>query len=149
MGAHSHIYLWVHCVWHTKGSEDVLQQPLRARAIHHILEYAQEKGYAIDRINGYTDHLHCLVRLRSDQTIAEVIGAIKGESSHWINYEGLTEERFAWQNGFSAFSVSASHLPSVRRYIDRQEIRHGTKGQSYHEEIRALKQKYEEMGGSN
>ncbi len=31
---------------------------------------------------------------------------------------------FAWQHGYAAFSVSASLLPAVERYIQNQETHH-------------------------
>ena len=139
--AHSLLYFWAHAVWHTKDNAPFLIQPLRAQLIHHILEYAASKGIIIDRLNGYDDHLHCLFRLRPNQTIGDVIGQIKGESSHWINYSGLTPERFAWQNGYGGFSVSPSHLPQVRRYIERQEERH--RNQSFDDEMRDLARRNE------
>ena len=141
--AHSMLYFWAHVVWHTKDNVPFLIQPLRAQLIHHIIEYAARKGIIIDRLNGYDDHLHCLFRVRPHQAIGEIVGQIKGESSHWINYERLTPERFAWQNGYGGFSVSLSHVPYVRRYVERQEERHRT--QSFDDEMKDLERRSREF----
>ncbi len=37
------------------------------------------------------------------------------------------ERNFAWQQGYGAFSVSASNLPAVTSYIDNQAEHHKTR----------------------
>ena len=136
MGSHSSLYVWVHAVWHTKKNAPFLRQPFRAQLIHHIIENARDSGIQIDRLNGVADHLHCLIRLKTDQQIGKLVGRIKGESSSWVNRNALLPERFAWQTGFAGFSVSRSQLNVVRRYIDRQEVHHSRQGTK--EELSAL-----------
>lgn len=75
-------------------------------------------------INGFVDHVHCLISLGSDQTIENVIRLIKGESSHWINQNRLTKTKFAWQKEYFAVSVNPNGLGSVRNYIKNQENHH-------------------------
>jgi REP element-mobilizing transposase RayT len=75
-------------------------------------------------INGYVDHVHCLVSLGSHQTLEKIMQLLKGESSFWINKNGLTETKFAWQDEYFAVSVNPAGLDSVRRYIANQEIHH-------------------------
>jgi hypothetical protein len=78
-------------------------------------------------VNGYADHCHCLVSLGTDQTIQKVIQMIKGECSRWINKEGLTKDKFDWQDEYFAVSVSESQLNRVRNYIKKQEEHHKKK----------------------
>ena len=61
-------------------------------------------------INGYAEHLHCLISLGKEQSIAKVAQLIKGESSLWINKEQLTDEKFMWQNDYYANSFSDSQV---------------------------------------
>ena len=82
---------------------------------------AKEKGIFIDFVNGYSDHCHCLVSLGVDQTIQKVMQLIKGESSFWINKQGLTKSKFEWQDEYFAVSVSESVIDKVRVYIKNQE----------------------------
>jgi hypothetical protein len=58
------------------------------------------------------------------------------ESSHWINAGRMTPEHFAWQQGFSSFTVSPTGVSRVRRYIERQEEHH--RRQTVDEEIETL-----------
>jgi REP element-mobilizing transposase RayT len=97
---------------------------------------AKEKGIFLDFVNGYDDHCHCLVSLKSNQTIEHVVKLIKGESSFWINKNQLTKEKFSWQTEYFAISVSESIVPKVRAYIKNQENHH--KKISYQKEYEQL-----------
>jgi putative transposase len=90
------------------------------------IQNAKEKGIHIDFINGYVDHVHCLISLGIDQTLSWIMQSIKGESSFWINKNKLTKLKFAWQDEYFVVSVNEDTLPSVRRYIAKQEEHHKT-----------------------
>ncbi len=49
---------------------------------------------------------------------------LKGESSYWINKNGLSKFKFAWQDEYFVVSVNPDGLASVRRYIANQEEHH-------------------------
>lgn len=118
------VKIWIHAVWTTKDRKEFLIKEVRQKLFDHIREYAKEKDIYIDFINGYINHVHCLISLNPNQNLSEVINLIKGESSHWINKNQLTEEKFAWQNKYYAASVSESHVDRVREYIKNQEAHH-------------------------
>ncbi len=65
---------------------------------------------------------------------------LKGESSHWINENNLISQKFNWQRGYGAFSVSPSHLTVVRKYIANQDEHHRTK--TFLEEYNTILKKY-------
>ena len=122
------IKVYIHFVWSTKNRVPYLEtKELRQKVWKHIRENAKEKGIFIDFVNGYNDHCHCLVSLGSNQTIEKVIQLIKGESSFWINKNGLTKEKFEWQDEYFAVSVSESMIEIVRNYIRNQEEHHSKK----------------------
>ncbi|HMR46348.1 MAG TPA: IS200/IS605 family transposase [Bacteroidia bacterium] len=118
------IKIIIHAVWSTKYRQPVMTNDIRGKIIHHIRENARIKDIYIDRINGYTDHLHCLMRLNTDMSIAKAMQLIKGESAFWANKEKITETKFEWANEYYAASVSESALQKVRDYIDGQEKHH-------------------------
>ena len=107
-----------------KGRFPYLKDGVRTRIFEHIRENAKKKRIHIDFLNGWVEHVHCLISLASDQTIEQLMKLIKGESSFWINKNQLTATKFAWQDEYFAASVSESNLASVRRYIARQEVHH-------------------------
>ena len=57
---------------------------------------------------------------------------LKKASSAWV-HDTLGERQFAWQEGYAAFTVSASAIDAVRGYIANQERHHHVK--SFNEEL--------------
>ena len=97
------------------------------KLIDHIRINAKEKGIYIDVLNGHKEHIHCIISLNPDQTLAKVIQLIKGESSFWVNKNKLTRYRFEWAVEYYGVSVSESQLHHVRKYIENQEVHHKIK----------------------
>lgn len=128
---------WIHCIWRTKNSRRILLKSYRFRLFGHIKEYASENDILLDIINGVEDHVHCLIRLKTTQSVAEIIRAIKGESSFWVNKNVILEENFEWQDGFGVISVSPKEINGIRKYIYNQEKHH--KHSSLKEELKELK----------
>ncbi len=118
---------WLHCVWGTKNRAKFLLGDKKYIVIDHIRKNAKEKGVYIDFINGYTEHIHCLLSLDHDQSLAQAMQLLKGESSFWINKNSLILPKFKWAEEYFAVSVSESHLPKVRAYIKNQEEHHRKK----------------------
>jgi len=121
------VKVWIHFVWSTKNREPYLTAEIRQKVFGHIRENARSKDIRLDFINGYVDHVHCLISLGTDQTIEKIMQLIKGESSFWINKNNLCKTKFQWQDEYFAVSVSESILESVRKYIADQEEHHRTK----------------------
>ena len=130
----SWVQIWVHIVFTTKNRKPYLQTPeVRQKVFNHIKANAKEKGIWLDCINGYKEHVHCLISLGKDQSLSKVTQLIKGESSYWINSQELTDQKFRWQDDYWAVSVSKSYVESVRKYIFNQERHH--KEISFREEV--------------
>jgi putative transposase len=135
------ISVWIHYVWSTKIRKPVLVDPFRDQLFQHIKENAREKKIYLDKINGYHEHVHCLVSLSSDQTIRQIAQLIKGESSFWFNNEsGFKTARLEWQDEYFAVSVSPSMLETVRAYIDKQVMHHQKK--TFESEYQEMMKKY-------
>jgi len=131
---------WLHCVWGTKNRNQYLFGSQKFEILEHIRNNANKKGIYIDFINGYTEHLHCLLSLNHDQSLSQVMQLIKGESSYWINKNSIIKNKFEWADEYFGISVSESHLPIVRDYIKNQEQHHKLK--SWQEEYDELITKY-------
>lgn len=74
------VRVWIHFVWSTKDREPFLDDEIRLKVFRHIRDNARQKGIHIDFINGYVDHVHCLISLGTDQTLEKIMQLIKGES---------------------------------------------------------------------
>ena len=64
-------------------------------------------------IGGVADHVHLLIGLRATARLADVVRDLKAVSLHWV-HEEIGESAFAWQEGYGAFTVSASQRDAVR-----------------------------------
>ncbi len=78
-------------------------------------------------IGGVEDHVHLLVGLKPTHRISDFVRELKKNSSKWIHTE-IEQEKFGWQEGYSAFSVSANSRGGVQSYISNQEEHHRSKG---------------------
>jgi putative transposase len=72
------------------------------------------------------DHVHLLTCIATRHSVADIVRDVKAFSSKWINDGQLTQGRFRWQQGYSAFTVSHSLTDSVDRTIRNQEEHHRT-----------------------
>jgi REP element-mobilizing transposase RayT len=98
-----------------------------------------ERGGLLE-IGGVPDHVHLLVKLKSDMAVAVILRLIKSNSSKWLNESNRTSSRFEWQTGYAAFSVSESQVEKIRRYIRNQEAHH--QKVSFKDELIALLKKH-------
>ena len=94
------------------------------------------------------DHVHCLLALNADMTIAKAMQLIKGEAAHWANTSTeetnptkLIMKKLDWADEYYAVSISESMLEKVREYIRNQEEHHqrATFKNEYDEFIRKYK----------
>ena len=106
----------------------------------------QENKHKMLQLNSMPDHIHILIGLHTEQSISSIIQNVKSESSKWINNQKITPGKFAWQDGYGAFSYSKSHLPRVIRYIQQQEQHHSKQTfiQEYKSFLKAFGIEYDE-----
>jgi REP element-mobilizing transposase RayT len=90
----------------------------------YITGIIQQQKHKLIIINGIPNHIHILIGYRPHQSLSDLLQDIKGSSSKWINEKKLTSNRFAWQEGYGAFSYGHSLLPKVINYIKNQEQHH-------------------------
>ncbi len=131
----SYSSLWVHLIWSTKNRQAILTTSLKTEVYKVINDVAADHEIYLDCINGVEDHIHLLIRLRTDQTIADIVKTIKGNS--WEFFKNDPEKCITWQDGFAAFSVSPTELKRVRSYIYNQERHH--RDRSFSDEIKEIK----------
>ncbi|MDP5198302.1 IS200/IS605 family transposase [Flavobacterium sp. DG2-3] len=124
MSQHSFTKLWVHAIWAAKHRQELIDFSIEKRVHDYIRGELIDLGCPVRIINGMPDHVHVLFLLNPKKTIADVIGRVKGGSSHSINGENLILKKFAWQTGYAAFAVSESQLDVVYNYIKNQKKHH-------------------------
>jgi putative transposase len=121
----------IHCVFSTKDRVDLIPDP------PHLCKYlggvAREKNIPLIIAGGTNNHIHILIALPAAIPLAQAVRDLKGNSSRWMNEHGSS---FAWQEGYGAFSVSASNKKAVIEYIADQPRHHEKR--SFEEEFRAF-----------
>jgi len=120
----SFIRLSVHAVWSTKFRKPLIHESVEKEVHRFIAQQFWKQECPIKIVNGMPDHVHCLFLLSRERSIADVIKQVKGSSSYFINKNNLTHERFAWQIGYAAYSVSDCDFDRVYRYIANQKQHH-------------------------
>ena len=84
-------------------------------------------------INGTENHLHILCVMSKNISLAKLTEEIKRHSSRWIKTKDNYYKSFAWQGGYSGFSVSQSLHDKTKKYIQNQEEHH--KKMSFEDEL--------------
>ena len=105
---------------------------LRARLHDYLGGTIRGLGGYPEGIGGVADHVHLLVGLKATHCLADVLRELKKASSAWA-HEEIGLRVFAWQEGYAAFTVSATSREAVRHYIAKQEEHHRVK--SFREEL--------------
>ena len=76
------VKVMIHAVWGTKNHYPFLTKEVKQQMLSHIKENALKKQIFIDRLNGHTEHLHCLFGLNADMSIVKTLQLLKGESAY-------------------------------------------------------------------
>jgi len=118
--------LYVHIVFSTKERYPFIQGDIEAQLFSFIGDAIKKLNGVPVLINGTADHLHILASLPRTAALSDFLEKIKSESSRWIKTKGGMYEKFAWQAGYGAFSVSSSKMDSVKKYIAGQKEHHRT-----------------------
>ena len=130
----------IHYIWSTKNRAHLISKELKPLLLQHIKENSIKKEIFIDSLNCVSDHIHLIVSLGTEQTIAKTAMLIKGESSFWVNKQKLIKEKFEWQDEYIALSINYSSVNKVRAYIANQEEHHKKKtfSEEYNEFLATL-----------
>jgi len=136
-----YVKIWIHAVWTVKNREPILKSEIRKEFFDHINQNALSKEILMEAVGGHHNHVHCLFRLKNNQTIENVMQLIKGESSYWFNNKsGFSQQKLNWQKEYFAVSVSESQVSKVKNYILTQEEHH--KKKTWEDEYNEFIEKY-------
>jgi putative transposase len=123
-----------HIVFSTKNRASLITKAVQDDLYGYIGGILRGNGGVLLVAGGMPDHIHLLAGWGTTTSVAKMLQLIKTNSSKWMNDRpGVTARSFAWQAGYAAFSVSASQIPQVRKYILNQEEHH--RKMSFREEL--------------
>lgn len=121
-----HTFLWVrvHLVWSTYRRQPWIGRAWQERLYKCLAAIAKRRGAIALAVGGWSDHVHIYVSIPADLTISNLVNALKCNSCSWIRETFPRLQLFAWQKGYSAFSVCRRCEDRVIAYINNQEARH-------------------------
>ncbi len=122
--ANTYTQIYIHVVFCVQDRYCLISKTWKDELFKYITGIIQNNGHKLIAINGMADHLHIFIGMKPSQSLSDLMQDIKGDSSKWINGKGFLRGRFSWQEGFGAFSNSASQIDNVVKYIKNQEIHH-------------------------
>lgn len=125
-----------HIVFSTKERRPCIKPQWQSRLYEYVGGIIRAEKGVLLVIGGMPDHVHILLRWRTDGAIANLMRVVKSSSSKWFHETFPEATSFAWQEGYAAFSVSKSAEADVKRYIENQEEHH--KGRDFNAELLAL-----------
>lgn len=134
----TYLSLHYHIVFSTKGRTPSIDIDWRSRLHEYLGGLIRGLGGVPECVGGVADHVHLLVGLKATHCLADFMRDMKKSATAWIRNE-LGQGNFAWQEGYSAFTVSPTSRKNVWSYIENQEHHH--RQLSYREELIELLQK--------
>jgi putative transposase len=114
-------------VFAVKGLENLLQKPWRDDVFKYIAGIIKVKNQKPIIVNGVADHIHVFVGLKPTMNISDLVRDMKNNSSNFIHEQKFLKGKFAWQEGYGAFSYAHSQNENVYKYISNQEVHHTRK----------------------
>ncbi len=126
----------LHYVWSTKNRELRIDPAFAERLYPFIGGIVRDLGGSLWAAGGMPDHVHLLVRCRTEPSMAVLAREVKYRSSLWVHESIPDQGAFAWQKGYGVFSVSKSASGEVKKYIENQPEHH--KHRDFLGELRAL-----------
>jgi REP element-mobilizing transposase RayT len=122
--SHSYSSNRIHVIFSTKERKQNLHDDFQPKLWAYMAGIARNQGFEAMIVGGVRDHVHALLVLPPTVPLAKAVQHLKGSSSKWINASQTSDDHFSWQEGYGAFSVSASQTPDVLRYIQNQRAHH-------------------------
>lgn len=138
--ANTYTKLYVQTIFAVKYRKAQINKKWRHHLFAVIGNFINEMKCKTILVNGVEDHVHCLMGMKPDVSVSDLMKSVKARSSKHINDHRLAQVQFRWQEGYGAFTYSQSDLDAVYRYIRNQEEHH--KEISFREEYIGLLEEF-------
>lgn len=130
----------IHLIFSTRNREKRISESLQPKLWAYMAGISRNHGFEAITVGGVEDHVHALLLLPATIPLAKAVQIIKACSSKWINDTIAEAKDFAWQEGYGAFSVSASQTDVIVKYIESQQVHHAKR--TYEDEFLEFLKKY-------
>jgi REP element-mobilizing transposase RayT len=132
--------VYIHLIFSTKGRAALIPQSIRDDLCAYLGGVLRALDSPMQCVAAQPDHVHIVYRQSKNLPLAKIVEKIKTASSKWVKTKDKRLDSFHWQNGYAAFSVSASRLGPVRGYVETQAEHHRTV--SFQDELRRFFAEY-------
>jgi len=85
-------------------------------------EACKVNNWWIEEVKILPDHVHMLIQIHPSESVASVVQALKGGTSHYLRKEYPELEEYLWgdsfwADGYFAETVGTSSINNVKKYI--------------------------------
>jgi len=126
--ANTYTQIYIQVVFAVHGRQNLIRPEHKEEIHKYITGIVTRHDQKLLAIHAMPDHVHILIGLKPSMALSDLVREIKTGATNHINANRWVAGRFAWQEGFGAFSYSHSQLTDVIRYIQNQEEHHARKG---------------------
>jgi REP element-mobilizing transposase RayT len=124
MPGHVFHEIYIHLNWHTKDDQPLLTPEIEP-LVHNYLRQkcGATKGVTVHGTGGTADHVHLAVSIEPFVCISDLVGEVKGSSSHDVR-DPRGMKAVEWQRGFGVVSFGKKNLRWVLDYVAHQKEHH-------------------------
>ena len=131
--SHAYARNYVHLIFGTREVRKLIKPAIEVELGKALRVIAVQYGIDLLEIGASEDHVHLLVCMPPKIGVATAVRVFKADPTKQLNDAG---HFFAWQQGYGAFSVSASNLDPVANYVREQADYH--RSRTFEEEFRSF-----------
>jgi REP element-mobilizing transposase RayT len=110
-------------VWSTWDRLPLLTPEVEEVVLDAVVQKAQALDCRVLAVGAVPDHLHLLVDMSPNVSVADLAKGVKGTSSR-VAGRATAPKVFRWQGGYFAQTISPDDADAVVRYIGRQKEHH-------------------------
>ena len=114
----------IHAIFAVKFRECLIALSWQEKLFQYIGGILRDETDYCLAVGGWKDHVHLFFEQKPSQCTSDVLRAVKANSSRWINDQHFTPQKFAWQEGYGAFSHAKSQRNEVIHYVRNQHAHH-------------------------
>ena len=139
--ANTYTQLYIQFVFSVKGRANLINESFRDELEKFMCGIINNHKCKTFAIYCNPDHTHIFVGMHPTIAPSKLMEQVKSGSSGWLNEKKYILGKFAWQDGFGAFTYSKSHIDNVVKYILNQSAHH--KKQTFKEEYLQILEKFD------
>jgi REP element-mobilizing transposase RayT len=125
--ANTYSKIYIQVVFAVQGRQNLIRPERKEELQKYITGIVTRQGQKLIAIHCMPDHTHVFIGLKPSMALSDLVGDIKTGSTNHINENHWVMGRFAWQEGFGAFSYAHSQLGVVSDYVQKQVQHHARK----------------------